>query len=206
MISNYKISIPKPCHEDWNAMTQEDKGRFCSVCAKSVVDFTGLDNEQVSDYLNQNKDKKICGRFRKDQLEPKFTFTVPEAVLYQKRSFHKTFFLALFVVMGTTLFSCKNYNGQTLGEVEVMGDTTYVKVDSVPEKESIDVGKVEYDPSKPGKVLPPPPKPKVDEVKFVKPKPSKEVEVPLVTMGVMLSEPPAVEMDPVPPREIKGNN
>jgi hypothetical protein len=93
-----------------------------------------------------------------------------------------------------------------LGEVALMGDTVYVQTDSLYEEENIDVGKVEYNPSKPGKTLPPPPKPKIDEVKFVKPQPPEEIEVPDVTMGIVLPESPAVEIEPSAPKEIKSNN
>ena len=39
-----KPIIPNPCHEDWNKMTPEDKGRHCSVCDKVVIDFTKMDS------------------------------------------------------------------------------------------------------------------------------------------------------------------
>ncbi len=37
-----KLSIPKPCHEDWAAMTPNEQGRHCAVCAKTVTDFTQM--------------------------------------------------------------------------------------------------------------------------------------------------------------------
>ncbi|WP_452603321.1 hypothetical protein [Pontimicrobium sp. MEBiC06410] len=29
-----QLSIPKSCHENWDAMTPKDKGRHCKVCEK----------------------------------------------------------------------------------------------------------------------------------------------------------------------------
>lgn len=66
MSKNVNISIPKPCHENWEAMTPEDKGRFCSVCTKTVFDFTKASDKEIIEHLN--KDKNTCGRFVSSQL------------------------------------------------------------------------------------------------------------------------------------------
>ncbi|WP_291138040.1 carboxypeptidase-like regulatory domain-containing protein [Flavobacterium sp. UBA7663] len=66
MSKKINISIPKPCHENWEAMTPEDKGRFCSVCTKTVFDFTKASDKEIIEQLN--KDKKTCGRFYNNQL------------------------------------------------------------------------------------------------------------------------------------------
>ena len=205
MNPNYKISIPKPCHENWNAMSPDDKGRFCAACSKSVVDFTALNKEQVNDFMDKNKDKKICGRFTNDQLESNatFTFHVPQEVLYQKRSFHKAFLLALFVVMGTTLFSCKNHNNQTLGEIAVMGDTITTQIDSLQTEDSV-VNEVVNNPSNPHR-KPTTRKPKMDEVKLLKQKLPKEVNhIQEVTVGILIAEPPVPQEEPSAPNQTKG--
>lgn len=47
MIASVKVSIPKPCYENWNSMSIDEKGRFCSVCAKTVIDFTKMNAEET---------------------------------------------------------------------------------------------------------------------------------------------------------------
>jgi hypothetical protein len=126
MKNKFNITIPKPCHEDWNSMTPEETGRFCSVCTKGVVDFTNKNPEEIQNYFNQNKGQKICGRFKIEQVG-RFDISIPQSILQQKMSFHKAFLLTLFIVMGSTLFSCKNHNDATLGEVSVVEDTTATK-------------------------------------------------------------------------------
>lgn len=62
-----KITIPKPCHENWETMTQEQKGRFCSVCSKTVRDFTDTSDEEiVKTFSNSSED--ICGKLYLSQI------------------------------------------------------------------------------------------------------------------------------------------
>ena len=62
-----ELSIPKPCHENWEAMTPKDKGRFCGACQKTVIDFSGMSDRQVADYFKRPAES-VCGRFRNEQL------------------------------------------------------------------------------------------------------------------------------------------
>lgn len=61
-----KIMIPKPCHENWENMTADERGKFCSVCATTVRDFTASSDEELINSFSSAAD--ICGRFREDQL------------------------------------------------------------------------------------------------------------------------------------------
>jgi hypothetical protein len=63
------ISIPQPCHENWNAMTPNEQGRFCGVCSKTVMDFTDMTDNAIYDIFNKHKEGTICGRFRNSQLD-----------------------------------------------------------------------------------------------------------------------------------------
>ena len=60
------IKIPKPCHEDWNKMTPEEKGRHCSVCQKKVFDFTSKTDEAIIKTIEQ--EGNVCGRYLNSQL------------------------------------------------------------------------------------------------------------------------------------------
>lgn len=62
-----KVSIPEPCHEDWAKMTTTEKGAFCKVCTKEVVDFTNKIDEDIVKYVLKNDN--ACGRFSKSQLD-----------------------------------------------------------------------------------------------------------------------------------------
>jgi len=163
MDDKHKITIPKPCHENWNKMTPNENGRFCLSCAKTVVDFTSMLPYEVQHYFIQNQNEKICGRFKNSQLYS-ITIQIPDRVLYSQTNYSKMFLLALFVSMGTTLFSCANKDGKKkkIDKVEVVTDLTPTN-DIIVGEPAIDETETK------NAVIPPPPPPKVDQVKFIKP-------------------------------------
>ena len=65
------ISIPKPCHENWDAMHPREKGRHCDACDKTVIDFTEKSEKEIGEYFAGHADQRICGHFRKSQLHEK---------------------------------------------------------------------------------------------------------------------------------------
>ena len=93
-----KITIPKPCNEDWDKMTPNENGRFCLSCSKTVVDFTSMLPEEIKHYFDQHRNKKICGRFKESQIDI-LTIRVPNRILYSQTNYHKIFLLALFITM-----------------------------------------------------------------------------------------------------------
>jgi hypothetical protein len=64
-----KIYIPKPCHENWNKMTPEEKGRHCAVCSKVVKDFTSMQKKEIIDVLKETEGE-VCGRINIKEITP----------------------------------------------------------------------------------------------------------------------------------------
>ncbi len=161
METKYEIEIPKPCHENWNQMTPDATGKFCGSCAKNVIDFTKMNTQEIQDYFLENQGKMVCGRFKNEQLDS-LIIKIPNQVLFSQVSFHKMFMLALLVAMGTTLLSCHDENGnkQKINSVEVVQDTI--------NHDDMLLGEIRpY--TNDSLQIPLPPKPKIDETKFVKP-------------------------------------
>ncbi len=89
------IDIPKPCHEDWNKMTPEEKGRHCKMCQKTVFDFTLQTDEYIVKTFTENAN--VCGRFKATQLKR-------DMVLSRKETSNYLSFVAsgLFAFLGLT--------------------------------------------------------------------------------------------------------
>jgi hypothetical protein len=101
----FKITIPKPCHEDWNIMTPSEQGRHCNACCKTVTDFTAMSDEAVQQYFSKNKNEKLCGRFKNEQLS-RITIDLPENILYINMPLWKKFLVACLIIFSVSLFSC----------------------------------------------------------------------------------------------------
>ncbi|MEA1847815.1 TonB-dependent receptor plug domain-containing protein [Chryseobacterium sp. MHB01] len=70
-----KLTIPTPCHENWDQMAPAEQGRFCSVCVKTVKDFTAVPDEEMVDAFSQNSED-TCGRFTTSQLNRDLQFSL----------------------------------------------------------------------------------------------------------------------------------
>lgn len=153
------LYIPEPCSENWESMSPQEKGRFCSVCSKCVVDFTQKKPDEIRQILTENENKKVCGRFYNHQLDIKddksqkvknrFFRYIPN--IFQNS---KLTLAALSLILFLTGCSKEkdmtkgevavklnddslNTNGATIGKVIIVDDT----VARVPKKDSAVVPK-----------------------------------------------------------------
>jgi len=103
-----RISIPNPCHEDWNQMTPDEQGRFCLSCQKTVVDFTQMNKAEIQQYFKTAVNEKICGRIKANDLAKEHI--LPEIHVYPTRFFvapnHTPSRLFLLTVGLVFLYSC----------------------------------------------------------------------------------------------------
>ena len=84
------LQIPEPCHENWDAMSPVEQGRFCNSCNKQVVDFSAMTDKEILKVLSQQSGS-TCGRFVSDQLNKPLVAEVTPALKPYK------FFLSAFI-------------------------------------------------------------------------------------------------------------
>ncbi len=112
----YILNIQNPCHEKWNGMQPQDGGKFCMQCSKKVFDFTGLNNAEIIQIIEQSKGR-ICGRMSQSQLNR------PLEIQPQKKNKSKLYkVLAGAILIGTTgnVFATK----PPLAESEILTATS----------------------------------------------------------------------------------
>ena len=100
MPKSIQLSIPEPCHEGWDKMTQAEKGRFCQSCQKIVVDFTRMSDKQIIEYISKAS-SQTCGHFYNDQLNRAISETKEPKKSWWRRGWN--------VAAASLLFSTASY-------------------------------------------------------------------------------------------------
>lgn len=60
------IPIPKPCHEDWDAMRIEDRKRYCERCREHVHDLSALSESEARALLRSRTDMCVSYELHAD--------------------------------------------------------------------------------------------------------------------------------------------
>ena len=63
-----RISVEKPCTENFENFRQTSAGGFCDSCQKEVIDFTTMTSKELLKHFS-NTSGKTCGRFKTSQLK-----------------------------------------------------------------------------------------------------------------------------------------
>ena len=127
------ISIPKPCHEQWDGMTATERGAFCQSCQTEVIDFSIMTEREVVEYLSKNKTG--CGRFRKDQLNTNLIIPSVENGVFKWRALFFGFlsFISFKNVKANSAYTPNTYSHTNN---KTFSDTTL----AMPLNDSIQIG------------------------------------------------------------------
>ncbi|MBL0155069.1 MAG: carboxypeptidase-like regulatory domain-containing protein [Chitinophagaceae bacterium] len=100
MARKIQLNISEPCHENWEAMTPDDKGRFCASCQKQVVDFSVMSDREIAQFFKKPSTGSVCGRFMSDQLDR--PIEAPKKRIPWLKHFFSIFLPAMFFSMKAT--------------------------------------------------------------------------------------------------------
>lgn len=91
-----KVNLPEPCHEDWNKMDSQEKGRFCGSCEKLVIDFSVMSDIEIVNYFKEYKGQNTCGHFKKNQINRHLDTQLKEKETPRRKLFLKELAAACF--------------------------------------------------------------------------------------------------------------
>ena len=133
-----KIHLSKPCYEDWNAMAEQEQGRFCGVCAKVVVDFTKMNDDEIVAYFQHHQRQDTCGHYRNDQLVEKQRINIDLAKLPKNIPF-RSLLIACFISFFSSIFfvSCMGKQAPTKEEIEMRGEINIIDSSQAKPTDSI---------------------------------------------------------------------
>lgn len=121
------LQIAEPCHEDWDAMSPVQQGRYCNSCCKQVVDFSQMSDKEILQILTKAAGN-TCGRFKADQLERPLIREIPYSLRPYK--FFLSAFIPALVITGSAM-SQDRLQGKVAvrpGQISastIKGDTVY---------------------------------------------------------------------------------
>lgn len=118
-------------------MSPTEKGRFCAVCTKEVVDFTKKSDEEIVAHV-KNADDKTCGVFLPSQLHE------PSQLSLSKSPWEfrlKKWMVSSLAMVG--LFSLsKQSSAQKIGKIAIRGDVAVIEDHNTTKEESVVYGQV----------------------------------------------------------------
>src|SRR5690606_37083025 len=123
-----KISVPKPCYENWNEMLPEEKGRFCLSCQKCVYDLSKISDKEI--IITLKNEPNICIKSNTDELR-RINHLIEDKNRFKYLSFLRHSTLFLFLGIGTMSFSQEQKLVNTISQENNIAYSKIVSNDSI---------------------------------------------------------------------------
>ncbi|NBX80462.1 MAG: hypothetical protein EBQ94_08815 [Flavobacteriales bacterium] len=150
---SFQIKNTFSCHENWENMSQTERGKFCGICSKEVIDFTVLTKNEIVAVFKQNNYQPLCARALPSQLNTVYLEESLENVSWNL-PFWQRFLLIFLVCFGPEFFNVQLVFAQDSTAIqtqELVQDsvqindsltTDVLKTDSINLTPNIDFGEV----------------------------------------------------------------
>jgi hypothetical protein len=98
------LKIENPCSQNYASMQKTTHGAFCNSCQKQVIDFTTMSNQQILNYLANNK-AGACVRIQNQQLN-QLNLIIDANIIYTNIRPWKKFLAIVLICFSTFLIAC----------------------------------------------------------------------------------------------------
>jgi hypothetical protein len=84
------IQIATPCSADWNAMSGDDRKRFCQMCKLNVYNIEEMSPKEVSELISSANGGRVCMQIYRRRDGTVITRDCPVAVQRVKKAFKRS--------------------------------------------------------------------------------------------------------------------
>jgi hypothetical protein len=84
-------------------MIPDETGRYCNSCKRSVIDFTEKTDEEIQQFIANNIDQSLCGRFKNSQVE-RIVIDLPQNIFSIQMPLWMRFLVACVLIFGISIF------------------------------------------------------------------------------------------------------
>jgi hypothetical protein len=84
-------------------MIPDATGRYCNSCQKSVIDFTAKTDEEIQQFILNNFNQPLCGRFKNTQVQ-RIVIDLPKNIFSIKMPLWMRFLVACLLIFGISIF------------------------------------------------------------------------------------------------------
>jgi hypothetical protein len=137
----FKIKNTFACSENWDKMNPTEKGKFCQVCTKEVIDFTTLSKNEIIAVFKKNNYQALCARAYPSQLSTIYLEESIESMSWNL-PFWQKFLLMLLVCFGPEFLNVNLVFAQdtTVIQTEVLvQDTLKTELPQLSDSTKIDL-------------------------------------------------------------------
>lgn len=113
MTHQYSFKIASPCSENFGNMLSVSEGKYCEVCAKTVIDFSQMTDNEIATFIHLNKGKEICGTIQPQQQNKKYLFVQPQKAESPVKRYVMAILASLLTTIPSQLQAQNTVNTQT---------------------------------------------------------------------------------------------
>jgi len=84
-------------------MIPDETGRYCNSCKKSVIDFTAKTDEEIKQFIINNLNQQLCGRFKNTQIH-RIVIDLPQNIFSIQMPLWMRFLVACLLIFGFSIF------------------------------------------------------------------------------------------------------
>ncbi len=90
-------------------MSDFDKGKFCTICTKNVIDFSKMTDEQIIDTLDKSEES-VCARLNKSQMDRVLKTKTTNKINFINRFITTFTFITISAVSYSNTVKNRTYN------------------------------------------------------------------------------------------------